>query len=169
MSLTQDASTGDTVIVVSCYVEGLKVGDFIALNGANYEVVGLAVPSGRRRLTAALPITLATALTGAVSSGDLVQAVRSASPPPPPPSPPPPSDDDGATNPLAPNASHCPPMCSTLAHLRRTADLSPPDATDDDDATDEDEDEDDDDDDDEDMWGDDDEGDDDAKFTGFTA
>jgi len=81
MSLTQDASTGDTVIVVSCYVEGLKVGDFIALNGANYEV---------------------------------------------PPSPPPPSDDDGATNPLAPNASHCPPMCSTLAHLRRTADLYPP-------------------------------------------
>jgi len=94
MSLTQDASTGDTVIVVSCYVEGLKVGDFIALNGAEYEVVGLAVPSSRRSLTAALPITLETGLTGAVSSGDLVQAVRSPSPPPPPPSSGDSDDDD---------------------------------------------------------------------------
>ena len=79
-----------------------------------------------------------------------------------------------STNPLAPNASRNPlphTAAPSLAHLRRTADLSPPrrhtdEDDNDDDATDEDEDEDDDD---EDMWGDDDEGDDDAKFTGFTA
>ena len=75
MSLTQDASTGDTVIVVSCYVEGLQVGSLITLNGVIYEVAAIAVPSGRRRLAAALPITLATGLTGAASSGDSVQVV----------------------------------------------------------------------------------------------
>ena len=75
MSLTQDASTGDTDIFVSCYVEGLQKGSLITLNGQAYEVAAIAVPSGRRRLAAALPITLATGLTGAASSGDLVQVV----------------------------------------------------------------------------------------------
>ena len=79
MTLTQDASIGDTVIFVNCYVDGLQEGSTITLDGANYEVVALAEPSGRRRLAnvdldqqALLPVTLATALTSDVSSGVIV-------------------------------------------------------------------------------------------------
>ncbi|EOD29192.1 hypothetical protein EMIHUDRAFT_203726 [Emiliania huxleyi CCMP1516] len=73
MTLMQSASTGDTVIVVNCYVDSLHVGSIITLNGVTYEVVALAVPSDRRRLAGGLPITLATALTDDVSSGDSVK------------------------------------------------------------------------------------------------
>ena len=52
---TQGGSTGDTVIFVSCYVEGLQVGSILLLNEDTYEVAAIAVPSGRRRLAAVLP------------------------------------------------------------------------------------------------------------------
>lgn len=46
--LTQAASTGDTVIFVSCYVEGLQVGSILLLNEDTYEVAAIAVrpPAG---------------------------------------------------------------------------------------------------------------------------
>jgi len=72
MTLTQDASIGDTVIFVNCYVDGLQEGSTITLDGSNYEVVALAEPSGRRRLAAKLPITLDTPLTSDVFSGESV-------------------------------------------------------------------------------------------------
>jgi len=111
MELTQPASAGDDVVYVNCYIDGLQVGDFIALNGATYEVVALAVPSGRRRLFEGFPITVRPGLTGAASSGNLVKVVRPPSPPSPPPpsaspSPPPPS---ASPSPPPPSASPSPP------------------------------------------------------------
>ena len=85
MELTQSASAGDTVIVVNCYVVGLQVGSIISLNEATYEVAALAVPSGRRRLAAKLPITLEPPLTGDVPSGASVKVVYPPSSPPPAP------------------------------------------------------------------------------------
>ena len=48
MTLTQDASIGDTVIFVNCYVDGLQEGSIININGATYKVAARATPPGRR-------------------------------------------------------------------------------------------------------------------------
>ena len=98
MELTQPASAGDDVVYVNCYVDGLLVGDFITLNGATYEVVALAVPSGRRRLFQGFPITVRPGLTSAASSGDLVKVVRPPSPPSPPSVPPEVTKCEGCNN-----------------------------------------------------------------------
>ena len=82
MTLTQDRHC-DTVIVVNCYVVGLQVGSIITLNEATYEVAARAMPSGRRRLAAKLPITLATPLTGDATSGASAKASYPSCLPPP--------------------------------------------------------------------------------------
>ena len=58
MTLTQDASIGDTVIFVNCYVGlqdasiGLQEGSTITLDGSNYEVFRALWQAPPRRETA---------------------------------------------------------------------------------------------------------------------